>query len=158
MLANGDIKTVGVGDWSATSNGGTTLTKQTASPYEGAQVLRVAPVTTSSAASQSGVTISGNRYIFSGSSRGDGSRYPRFFAGGGYQWTGTDSITWQDATVDYTATDTAFRLYCTTAAGGYTEWDGVSFENLSVTAVAPDDAATLTGSLARTNKRCTKRN
>ena len=128
-----DMEESGVTNW--TADNGATLTKETGTPYEGTQVLRVAyNGTTNPIAYQSCLTLY-NEYTITGWARGDGTAYPRIQCGDHTIWTGTTSSTWQEVDVtvlvgENANDDSRIRLISMTTGAGYCEFD--DFEILQV--------------------------
>jgi len=133
FINDGDMERSGVSAWIPGNNA--VLTKQTATPYDGKQYLRIAwgggPPQYS--AGQSCLRTSGRTYRIIGAARGDGVvSQPVIRQGGVNIWTGTSSATWQPFDFTFTsAVDNFIRLYDWNAAStGYVEFDDIAIYEL----------------------------
>lgn len=124
LLADGDMETSGVGAWTAGNNA--TLTKDTTSPYEGSQCLRIAYNGTTTPYAYQSVLTAGKTYKISGRARGDGTYYPFLDASGAPQfWTGTTSTSWQSFDEIFTVTAAVISLATNASGTGYVEFDDI---------------------------------
>ncbi len=90
------------------------------------------------------VGVVGARYRITGRARGDGIARPEIrWTGGGGQWVGTSSTSWQQFAIESTATNTRFDCATNdvTASGVqvYTEWDDVTCVEIPHLVTAPND-------------------
>ena len=127
-LVDGDMEAVGTSAYG--SSGSPALTKETGTPYEGTQVLRVTRNAAAGYATQT-VFKRYHQYTITGVARGDGTSNPSVYCGAHELWAGTSSTAWQafdlDLVNEETATDTlVVMLGCEGgSAGHYTEFDDV---------------------------------
>lgn len=117
----------GTSYWS--TEGGATLSKETGSPYEGTQCLRVTRVSSNPAAYQNIITQY-HKYRITGVARGDGTAYPAIYFGTQLIWTGTTSTSWQAFDEEFIAASatysTRMRLFSLGgAATNYSEFDNI---------------------------------
>jgi hypothetical protein len=127
ILLDGNMEAVGVGSWIAAAF--TTLSKETGTPYEGTQVLRILDTGVSGSIYAQNVNsvVSGRTYRITGAARADGAgtAIPVVVVGGTV-WSGTTSTAWQPFDVTFVATGTSVRLFSTDGdTGGYVEFDDV---------------------------------
>lgn len=121
-----DMEESGVTNWSTI--GSPTLTKETGTPHEGTQVLRITRGASEGVAYQICIHEY-NEYTINGWARSDGNCVPVLKCGLHTLWTGTTSTSWQeiDVTVlvgEDSNDNTTLRLYCTSGASGqYVEFD-----------------------------------
>ncbi|MCP4604494.1 MAG: LamG domain-containing protein [Proteobacteria bacterium] len=126
LLTDGDSELSGVASW--TAGGGTSiLTKETITPYEGTQWLKVERNDSNSAAYQN-VIASGCNYSIRGYSQGDGTAIPQI-GGGSFTTITLNNTTVWDA-IDEHVTSAGTYLYFGTGYGTDGNW--VGFDNLSV--------------------------
>jgi len=129
-----DMEESGTSVWTVGNNA--TLSKQTGTPHEGTQVLRVAYNGTNNPyAYQNDWFVLYNKYQITGWARGDGTAYPRVQCGEHTIWTGTVSSVWQE--IDITVLvgedvndDDRIRLISLCTGSGYCEFD--DFEILQI--------------------------
>ncbi len=115
-------------DW--TAFGTPMVTKETGTPHEGTQCLRVAYGGVTNPFIQQAVQTIGKKYRAFGWARGDGGAgIPRYREGAIVLWDGTNSNTWQYYDVTYVATSAYARWYLA-AVSGYAEFDDVSVEEV----------------------------
>lgn len=130
-LVDGDMEAIGTAAWTASNS---TLSKQTASPYQGTRLLRVTATAQAGAqfpSAQQTVLTPGKRYHVAGVARSDGTEIPRVNQGGTTRWNGTTSTDWQAFNFEFVAAGITGRIefvFHITDPGGteYTEWDDVS--------------------------------
>ena len=122
-LVDGDMEASGVDDWTATNNAA--LSKQTGTPQEGLQVLRVAYDGTANPQATQNILAKGQRYQMTGWARSDGTYVPSVWPGGGATWTGTTETKWQYFNVIGEANGALFRLATNASGAGYCEFDNV---------------------------------
>lgn len=125
LIVDGNMETAGMGDWGAVYDA--VLTKETASPHRGTQILRIAYGGTSSpSAQQLVVLIIGKSYRVTGWGRGDGTFLPRFIGANQALWSGTSSTDWQYFDVIFTAiNNTSIALKTNAISAGYAEFDDI---------------------------------
>lgn len=122
-----DMEESGVTNWTAGNNA--TLSKQTGTPHEGTQILRVAYNGTSDPYGYQNCTKLYNEYTITGWARGDGTAYPQIRIGTINVWTGTTSTSWQEINITVlvgqsASHDTTIRLVAVTSTGStYCEFD-----------------------------------
>jgi hypothetical protein len=122
VVVDGDMEAVGTTAWTAVS---ATLTKETTTPQEGSQWLKVAGAGAgSSYARQDAITI-GNTYTFSGYAKGDGTNVPSIRDGSTSLWVGTNSTSWQYFSVTFIATGDYIRLQANLSVAGHCGFDNV---------------------------------
>ncbi len=123
LLTDGNMETAGVASWTVLNS---TLTKQSATPHSGSQVLRVTYNSAVNPSATQAVLVIGQTYRISGFTRSDGTAVP--FAGttGTLPFGGTSSTTWQPFDFILVATTTSVRLGSNaSSAGQYVEFDDV---------------------------------
>jgi len=132
LLADNDMETVGVADWTAINSA--TLTKETTSPYEGSQVLKVAYSSVSTPRAQQSILTIGAKYQITGWARSNGVNPPRVYDGGTTLWTGTTSTSWQEFNLIVTVASTGigFGFAGGSSSASYCEFDGISIKNILV--------------------------
>jgi len=140
-LEDGDMEASDVSAW--TPGSGTTLTKETGTPYEGVRCLRITRGAFPGYATQS-VFARYTDYNISGYARGDGTSNPKIEIFGSTLWTGTSSTDWQYFDIDLSvASGTSYDIiYFLTSNGGssnYTEWDDITILQTS----APGDVTVI---------------
>lgn len=122
-----DMEESGVTNWSTTNS--PTLTKQTGTPHEGTQVLRIARGATAYPSAYQTCLKMYNEYTITGWARSDGNCTPDLRCGNHVLWTGTTSTDWQEIDVTVlvgeNASDaTTLRLICGGGASSqYVEFD-----------------------------------
>ena len=131
LLVDGDMELVGVDNWESYSGG--TPSKETGTPYEGTQCLRITKTSAGNdGAHQQNVLAPYNEYTVTGYARGDGTVAPFITFGAKTVWTGTSSTSWQAINftdISDSATDPKnIRLYAAAggASGNYVEFDLMS--------------------------------
>ena len=130
-LTDGDMEAAGVDAW--TAYGGSTLTKETASPHSGTRCLRCAGTAVNAGARQTKL-VSGLRYLVTGWARGDGTVSPRVLVGGvNIDWLGTSSTSWQPFSLNVVANGVHLYLLQSEAVAGYVEFDDVQVIDLTAT-------------------------
>ncbi|MDJ0765366.1 MAG: hypothetical protein QNJ97_20465 [Myxococcota bacterium] len=118
VLLDGNMEMGDVSMWVPENNA--SLSKQSAAPDAGS-ALRVAFTdTTFPYASQGGLTV-GKTYRISGKMRGDGTTGPQVWWG--EYAVGTSSTDWQRLDATFVAAYSEIRLYSSTDAAGYAEFD-----------------------------------
>ena len=120
LLIDGNMESDGTGSYSA--GNAATLSKETVGTD---QVLRVAYNGSSNPYARQTILTSGRTYNVIGSARGDGSKFPVLQCGGSNKWVGTNSTSFQDFDVTFTATATDISLYCVGGSARYTEYSYV---------------------------------
>jgi hypothetical protein len=126
LIADGDMEASGVTAWTA---GGVNpvLSKQTGSPFNGLQCLRIANTGAGDAwaSANQAVLRVGKRYRITGKARGDGSKSPGIGTELSFSdiWYGTSSTSWQYIDVEFSPKQGTLRLYKLTAGIGYSEFD-----------------------------------
>lgn len=127
-LVDGDMENAGVGDWTAGNSA--TLTKETGTRTggSGTQVLRVARNGVDNPYALQSPATKGKRFKITGWARGNGAAFPIIYAGSlGTIWTGTTSATWQEISVEYTASAAGVFLQVLATIGtNYSEFDDIS--------------------------------
>lgn len=131
LLVDGNMETAGVAAWTAVNSA--TLTKETASPHGGAQVLRIARNGSNNPGASQTILTVGKTYRVTGYCRSDGSASPRVQDSVNTAFTGTTSTSWQAFDVIYIGGGTALRLVAITSTG--TQY--VEFDDVSITEVNP---------------------
>lgn len=128
-IIDGDMELSGVDNWLTFSGG--TPSKETGTPYEGTQCLRVTKTTTGNDAAYQDALLAYQEYHITGYARGDGTVAPYITFGNKTVWIGTSSTSWQ--VIDFTDTSddlnpTQLRLYAQAGggAGNYAEFDLMS--------------------------------
>lgn len=123
-----DMEESGVTNWNSLNNA--TLTKETSTPYEGAQNLRITATQTGSfGAAQLCVKLY-NEYSITGWARSDGVIAPKLKCGTVELWVGTTSTSWQEINVSVLVGSSAshteyLRLIGDSGSiGDYVEFDG----------------------------------
>jgi hypothetical protein len=132
FLIDGDMEAVGTAAWTAAL--GAVLSKETGTPYQGAQVLRIAGVAGAIAYPTAGGYIVGRRYRVTGVARSDGVAVPSVIdaSSGAQKWLGTTSTDWQRFDVTMVVSSVSgFGLRWISGLGSYVEFDDVK--------VAPSD-------------------
>ena len=121
LLTDGTMEAVGTTAWIA--DNGATLSKQTGTPFAGAQVLQVTGSATTSQAKQTIATVAGSIYRISGYARSDGTNLPRVVSNSGaVLFTGTNSTSWQPFDFIFVATLTNdFVALRKSVVSGYVE-------------------------------------
>lgn len=133
-LRDAAMEEIGVAYWSA---GVSTLTKETASPYEGLQNLKVAYAGSPNPYAYQIVLEAGRDYSIRLRARGDGTFYPGISDGVNVLWSGTTSTSWQDSgVINFTAAGSELILYAYGSVAGYCEFDAVE---LTVSDSLPGD-------------------
>lgn len=126
LLVDGDCEAVGVAAWLATN---ATLSKQVVSPYEGLQVLRVAPSGSSNARAYQNVMTIGETYRITGVARSKAAaaNFPSVSldAIAGWVWTGVASSTWQFFDVTFLATAALIGFHSRGSLADYVEFDAL---------------------------------
>jgi hypothetical protein len=124
VIVDGDMEAAGVTAW--TVGGSALLTKETSSPYEGTQWLKVAyngvnyPFT-----SQSILTI-GKKYTLSGVYKGDGTNgQPRILNYNKLLITGSTSTSWQAFEITFEAVHAELRFYNNWTASSFAGYDAL---------------------------------
>lgn len=131
VLVDGDCEAVGVAAWTPL---GATLTKETASPYQGVRNIKAENAVGWGSASQP-ILVVGETYRATGAARGNGALgVPLLHDGVTTHWTGLADPVWQPFDVTFVATNTSI-CYLTGSAvvGEYTEWDALTLDCRSVT-------------------------
>jgi hypothetical protein len=131
-LTDGDMETAGTGSWNPYN---AVISKQTGTPHGGSQVLRVAydGADAWGDGGQNILTV-GHVYRVTGWARGDGTSAPGvILGGGGTEWNGTNSSSWQQ--IDYTGTCLAsgvFALFSANlSATHYVEFDDIAIVDVT---------------------------
>ncbi len=128
LLTDGDMEAVGVAAWVEAVAG--TITKETGTPFEGSQVLRIARNAINNPRYNQTIMTVGKRYRITGRARSDGNAIPRLTSGVVF-FTGTTSTDWQVIDFELLATNTALNLQSQTSTGNeYTEWDVMSVKEV----------------------------
>jgi hypothetical protein len=129
LLIDGDMEAAGVAAW--TARNGVTLTKETTTPYGGAQCLRTASGAAWGLACQAVVTI-GKTYRVTGRCRGDGVNVaPQLYFSDAWTAIGTTSNSWQqfDFTGALTTNALGFGIgFGKLGIAGYAEYDDLRLE------------------------------
>ena len=148
LLSDGDMEDGTVGEWTPINNA--VLTKETGTPYQGAQVLRVAYNGINDPfARQSGVFVLGKKYRVTGVARSDGIGVPYVYVGGAAAtFVGTNSTLWQPFDLTVLADGTFFYLQSVIAGAGYCEFDQVLIREVFETVGAWDLGAIHSNSVA----------
>jgi hypothetical protein len=130
LLTDGDMEAEGVTAWTAGNSA--TLEKETTSPFEGLQNLKVARNGVNNPyASQSSILVAGKWYHATGRARSDGNAVPEVGSLTKF-WTGTTSTDWQYFDIYFIADLDEFFLYVTTSTGTeYCEFDIVSVKEVT---------------------------
>lgn len=143
IIQDGDMEASGTGSWTAVLSG-TTLSKETTTPQEGTQTLRVTTTTAFGRAEQY-ILVTGKKYRVQGYMRGDGSigtpqisNSSTVITGG----TGTSSNSWQFFDLTFIAVNSAFSLN-NNQSSGYAEFDDVSITEVSPLVGLPANGVTL---------------
>ncbi|MFH1265294.1 MAG: LamG-like jellyroll fold domain-containing protein, partial [Planctomycetota bacterium] len=125
LLSDGMMEDSGVGAWTAAS--AAALTKETISPYEGLQVLRITNSGPANPGAYQIMQTIGRTYRVTGRARGDGVAPPAVYDSGAvWQWQGTTSTDWQAFDVTYTAVGTSAQFYAITATvGAHVDFDDI---------------------------------
>lgn len=122
-----DMEESGTSNWSTTNS--PTISKQTGTPHEGTQVLRIVRGATAYPSAYQTCLKMYNEYTITGWARSDGNCTPDLRCGNHVLWTGTTSTSWQeiDVTVlvgEDAADATTLRLVCGGGASSqYVEFD-----------------------------------
>ena len=130
-IMDGDMEVADTRWWTAVN--APTMTKQTGTPFDGSQVLRIARNTTNHPYAYQSVLIPGKRYRVRGRARSDGSATPR----AGDETTpsiffGTTSTSWQAFDFVFVASSARFIVGAFTTTGNqYVEFDDVVVEEVS---------------------------
>ena len=126
-LTDGTMEAVGTTAWTVANSA--ILSKETTTPQQGSQVLRVTygGVANPEAKQLTALTL-GKTYRATGWARGDGGAgIPRFFLGSSPPtWTGTNSTSWQYFDVTNTTEFQSVILDVNTSSAGYAEFDNIS--------------------------------
>ncbi|MFH1265295.1 MAG: hypothetical protein ABIK89_06165 [Planctomycetota bacterium] len=129
FLRDPDMEETGVESW--LDVGAVTKTKETGTPYQGLQVLRLAAagagdVGVYQVAATTGL-VAGYKYQVIGRARGDGTNIPRVDDTAGTIWTGVAGTDWQEIKLDFImGAGAGFYLMNAAAAAGYVEFDSMS--------------------------------
>ncbi len=124
LLSDSSMEATGTGEWAAGSSA--TLTKETGSPYQGLQVLRVAYNGTSVPFAYQVIGASGDVLHIAGRARGDGTYAPGIRNASGLSvWTGSTSTDWQHFNLTVTLDGTYLRLVAIATGAGYCEFDAI---------------------------------
>ena len=120
-------------DWTPANN--PLLTKETITPYEGSQCLRIASTGTGSEIAYQTILTIGKRYRITGAARTIGSGGNAAAVRDGtiaWLWTGTtNESTWESFDEIFVAQSTSVRLYNRYVATGYVEFDAVSVKEIT---------------------------
>lgn len=122
-----DMEESGVTNWSTTNS--PTLTKETGTPHEGTQVLRITRGATAYPSAYQTCLKMYNKYTIIGWARSDGNCIPDLRCGNHVLWTGTTSTSWQEIDVTILVGEdsndtTDLRLLCGSGASSqYVEFD-----------------------------------
>ena len=124
LLVDGFMEDVGVAAWFASN---TTLTKQTADPYQGMRYLQSVNTAGANGYAAQDVLTAATSYRLTGVARSlAGNAFPAvFIVGPGFVWTGTTSTAWQLFDVVFTNGGAARIYFYTRGAtiGWGTQWD-----------------------------------
>ena len=96
-IVDGYMEAAGIASWTAQNNAA--LTKETTTPYEGTQVLRVARNGINNPSASQNILVNGCNYRLTGWCRGDGTAVPQIWMGGVLIWVGTTSVLWQSISI-----------------------------------------------------------
>ncbi len=122
LLVDGDMEAVGVGDWTAVNSA--TLTKETADPHGGTQVLRVARNGVNDPVARQAILTTGKIIHIAGWARSDGNAKPKIHDGFTNFFVGTTSTSWQEIDVVGRAGSTLLSCQAQTSTGvEYAELD-----------------------------------
>ncbi len=125
LLGDGDQEATTTVAWSVGNSA--TLSKQTTSPYEGTQVLRIAYNAVNDPYAAQTVLIPGTLYRARGFIRSDGTGVPKLLSGTTQIWLGSAAATTrQEFDAVFAATATDLRFQCVIGVAGYCEIDLVS--------------------------------
>ncbi|HEC67145.1 MAG TPA: hypothetical protein ENI23_17850 [bacterium] len=132
LVTDGDMEAAGVGAWTVGNNA--TLTKETGTPYEGSQVLRIARNGEGNPYTSQDVLTIGKKYRATGWARSDGNAVPVIHIGtNAVSWTGTISTSWQYFDVIVVTDISIVALFANTEIGTeYTEFDAVEIKEAMV--------------------------
>jgi len=130
LLADRMMEASGVGDWIPSASD--VVTKETGTPYQGTQCLRVAYGGASNPLVRQGVLTALKKYRVRGVVRSDGTWTPEVLDGASSaKWTGTTSTSWQKFDVVFTQPSGSSLFYRHNATGaGYCEWDAMSVQEV----------------------------
>ena len=124
LLSDPDMEADRVGEWVTQNN--PTLTKETDSPYQGLQVLRVAYNGTSYPMAYQGPLVATQKYHAHGRARSDSLWTPSLENSGALIWEGVVGTGWQEFDFEFVAIGATFKLRSGATSTGYTEFDSVS--------------------------------
>lgn len=150
ILVDGDMETAGVANWTV---GNTCVpTKSTASPYEGAQALRLTYGATATDWVYQNVLPRNCTMYITGYCRGNGTANPRITSRSSVVqqsllFTGTSSTDWQPFSVSVAQTGDYFRLcfgFENAGAGDWVEYDSIIVTpQVGMTGIIPNTDDTL---------------
>jgi hypothetical protein len=137
QLSDGYMEASGVGEWTAINSAA--LTKETGTPFEGSQVLRVGWGATTYGSARQSILTAGRKYRITGRARGDGVNSPRVYCNtlALKLWQGTSSVAWQAFDVEFTPTSADLDFYANMVSG-YIEFDSVSVKPVRETLASWD--------------------
>ncbi len=122
LLADGNMEASGTTAWTP-AGAGAVLSKQTGTPYNGKQCLRVASGGANAAATQA-ILVVGNKYRVQGKFRSDGTRTATIYVGLAAA-ASTTSATWQSFDAEITCTTVNVLGLYNIGTTGYSEFDDV---------------------------------
>ncbi len=150
-----------IADWTA-DGAGTTLTKETASPYSGAQWMKCAYGSANDFGASQTILTLGKTYRAFGVGQGDTTNTPKMGTASTELWEGTSASSFQEYDELFIADDTDFALYTNSAGSGWVGFDNnaiYEFDNKFVDDCSSVNGAKTTGSgdwTASTNAVLTK--
>jgi hypothetical protein len=127
LLTDGNMETSGTSSWTALN--GATLSKQTGTPHNGSQVIRVARNASGPPGATQTILSIGQTYRVTGYGRSDGGvATPVVRHGSTNIFSGTTSTSWQPFDAVFVATATDFQLDAgnTVTTSQYVEYDDVT--------------------------------
>ncbi|MBI2103898.1 LamG domain-containing protein [Candidatus Woesebacteria bacterium] len=143
LLQDGDMETSGTSAWVTTN---VTLTKETDSPQEGSQWLKVVRTGTTALAYQT-ILVVGKTYRVTGYARGDGTNAPIIYNGNTTGlvalFTGTTSTSWQAFDVTFVAIQNSLSLYGGLNVGNFNGYDNISVTEIDPLSGKPTNGVTL---------------
>lgn len=129
-LQDSDMEQAGVTWWTAANSA--TVTKETGTPLQGAQVLRIARNGVNDPRVSQSILIIGKTYRIRGTYRSDGNALPRISLGATTLITGTNSTSSQAVETVFVASAVDLRFAAITSTGTqYAEFDGFTVEEVS---------------------------
>ena len=131
LLVDGNQEAATTVVWTAGNSAA--LTKDTTSPYEGTQVLRITYNAVNDPYCSQTVLTLGLTYRVRGFMRSDGTGVPKLLQGTTQVWLGSAAATtWQEFDAVFTCTATDLRFQCTTVGAAYCEVDLVRCSTIAL--------------------------